>query len=218
LVGLTTAPSPHRSLDQVLRVPAVRVTVATVALILGLGVFVVRAWLARVGPLPGDHYIAVRLPNPKVPHAVAEFSDFFAAIAYPLVALVTVAVAAWVVHRVMDDRRAAGVVVAASAVIVNAVLKALFGPTQMYADAVGHSDTVNYPSGHVTYATAVFGYLGYLSLERRRPEGAIVALLLIAIMGPARLITGAHIPSDVLGGYLLGTAWLLGTILWTTRR
>ena len=218
LGGLTTAPAPPPPLERALQGRGVRAALMTLAALLLASVVVVRTYLAKVGPLPGDHYVAVRLPNPLVPQPVAQLGEFFAALAYPLVALLTVAVAAWVVHRTLGARRGIGVVLASGAVVANTVLKELFGPTQLFADTVRHSDVANYPSGHVTYATALFGYLGYLSLERRRPEGALVAVLLIAIMGVARLITGAHFPSDVLGGYLLGAGWLLAVILWTTRR
>ena len=204
--------------DGALRAPEARLVLGLLALALAAGVLVVRAYLAKVGPLPGDAAIASRLPNPRVPPTIVQLADFFGAAAYPLVALLTVAVAAAVVWRVLGGRRAAGVLLAAAVVVVNAALKAAFGPTQMFADALPQSDVVNYPSGHVAYATAVYGYLGFLGLERRRAEAALVALLLIAIMGPARVLTGAHIPSDVLGGYLLGGAWLLASILWTTRR
>ena len=207
-----------RPLDRALRAPEVRLGLGLLALALGAAVVLVRAYLAKVGPLPGDAAIASRLPSPRVPPTLVQLADFFGAAAYPLVALLTVAVAAAVVWHVLDRRRAAGVVLAAAVVLMSTALKALFGPTQMFADALPQSDAVNYPSGHVAYATALFGFLGFLGLERRRVEAALVALLLIAIMGPARVLTGAHIPSDVLGGYLLGAAWLLVAILWTTRR
>ena len=218
LGGLTTAPAPPPPIERALQGRRVRAAVLALSALLLAGVVVVRAYLAKVGSLPGDHYVAVRLPNPLVPQPIEQLGEFFATLAYPLVAMLTVAVAAWLVHRTLGARRGVGVLLASAAVVANSTLKVVFGPTQLYADTVGHSDVANYPSGHVTYATALFGYLGYLSLERRRPEGAMVAVLLIALMGVARLITGAHFPSDVLGGYLLGAGWLLGVILWTTRR
>jgi undecaprenyl-diphosphatase len=110
------------------------------------------------------------------------------------------------------------VLLAFGAVAVNTALKTLFGPTQLYADAVGSTESVNFPSGHVAYATALFGFFAFLGLERRRAEVVVVSLLLIVAMGPARIISGAHFPSDVVGGYLVGAAWLCGVVLWTTRR
>jgi hypothetical protein len=32
-------------------------------------------------------------------------------------------------------------------------------------------------------------------------------------MGPALLLRGAHFPADVLAGYALGFAWLIGVVL-----
>ena len=63
----------------------------------------------------------------------------------------------------------------------------------------------------------MFGYLALVGLERRRPEVAVVALVLVAGMGPARVFDGSHLPSDVLGAYLFGAALALGTMLVVTR-
>ena len=37
----------------------------------------------------------------------------------------------------------------------------------------------------------------------------MILLGLIVAMGPARVLSGSHLPSDVLGAYALGGAWLL---------
>lgn len=74
-----------------------------------------------------------------------------------------------------------------------------------------------FPSGHVLNLTVFFGFLGWLSLHRMRP-GPLRTLcvggcasLLVAI-GLARIYSGEHWPTDVLAGYVLGTAWLLLSI------
>lgn len=72
----------------------------------------------------------------------------------------------------------------------------------------------SYPSGHVLAFTIFFGFLLYLLIKRttHRARGiipAIVFILLIATIGISRIYLGAHWPSDVLGGYLLGIIWLL---------
>jgi undecaprenyl-diphosphatase len=80
----------------------------------------------------------------------------------------------------------------------------------------------SFPSGHVLHYVVFFGALGYLGLRtlRRTPSEqrwrrlALFGLLavcsgLILLVGASRLFLGAHWPTDVLGGYVLGSAWLL---------
>jgi undecaprenyl-diphosphatase len=81
-------------------------------------------------------------------------------------------------------------------------------------DATGYS----FPSGHSTGALANFGFLAYLACltaSRRRTRLAIaggVGLLILGI-GFSRVYLGAHYPSDVVGGFLLGGAWLCACVL-----
>jgi membrane-associated phospholipid phosphatase len=70
----------------------------------------------------------------------------------------------------------------------------------------------SYPSGHSMLAPLVFG-LGIIvwtapwtSARLRRSAIALAALLAIAV-GVSRVYVGAHYPTDVIGGLLLGTAW-----------
>ena len=65
--------------------------------------------------------------------------------------------------------------------------------------------------------TAFFGFLCYLACTKLAPSWrrtTLVAALLatIVLMGVARIDSGEHWPSDVLGGYLLGGLWLMVTI------
>jgi membrane-associated phospholipid phosphatase len=80
----------------------------------------------------------------------------------------------------------------------------------------------SFPSGHVVTATLLYGFLIY-SAEfciagrgvRRLVQGLLVVV--IALMGYARIELGAHWPTDVLGGYALGLLVLLA-IVWLHRR
>ncbi len=82
-----------------------------------------------------------------------------------------------------------------------------------------------YPSGHVARTVVLLGLLAWLALQEiprlRRPFVAptivVAAALGVALMGVARIGAGQHWPSDVLGGALLGVAWL-ALVMWLDRR
>jgi undecaprenyl-diphosphatase len=80
-----------------------------------------------------------------------------------------------------------------------------------------HINSGSFPAGHVLNFTAFAGFLCYLVAVRCAPSWqrtALIALLilLIALMGLARIQSGEHWPSDVLGAYLLGVVWLAASI------
>lgn len=84
----------------------------------------------------------------------------------------------------------------------------------------------SFPSGHALNLTAIFGFLLYLIFVQAPPgwwRPLVLVLLSVPILtiGVARVQAGAHWPSDVLGGYLLGGIWLALTIAlyrWGRRR
>ncbi|MFJ9773247.1 phosphatase PAP2 family protein [Kitasatospora sp. NPDC101157] len=75
------------------------------------------------------------------------------------------------------------------------------------ADAAGFS----FPSGH-SFTSAVCAGLLALAVARARPAAApaatAIAVVLAAAVGLSRIYLGVHWPLDVLGGWLLATAWL----------
>jgi undecaprenyl-diphosphatase len=89
---------------------------------------------------------------------------------------------------------------------------------EVYRSVSGYS----FPSGHVVHYVAFYGFIGYLVWRRLRtrppPRGLartalrvllVLCCVLVALVGPSRVFLGAHWPTDVLGGYLLGGACLL---------
>ena len=74
----------------------------------------------------------------------------------------------------------------------------------------------SFPSGHtqaatVTYASIVLvvGWEVLHPSRATRVASAVVVTLVIGAVGLSRIYLGAHWPSDVLGGWLSGSAWVL---------
>ena len=80
------------------------------------------------------------------------------------------------------------------------------------ATALGKS----FPSGHAMSSTVTYGallvvFLPVLAPHLRRVAVGAVVVLVLAI-GASRLLLGVHFVSDVVGGYVLGLAWLSGAV------
>lgn len=115
-------------------------------------------------------------------------------------------------------RPAEGLVVLSSFLprLAQGLLKELVERPRPPADLVRiseHPTTFSFPSGHVVTALTFFGLLFLLApvvarqpLVRWLTQG--FCLFVVLGMGPASVYTGAHWPSDVLGGYVLSLLYL----------
>ncbi len=96
-------------------------------------------------------------------------------------------------------------------------LKGLIAYPRPTADvvAVFHEwDNASFPSGHVVFYVCFFGFLFFIARERLA-RGSLtrrlvlsVTVLLVALVGLARVYLGEHWPSDMPGSYVLGGLWL----------
>ena len=79
-------------------------------------------------------------------------------------------------------------------------------------DPVATAHGKSFPSGHAMSSTVVYGALLMVFLpvigRRYRPVVLGGAILLVLAIGFTRLALGVHFISDVLGGFVLGLAWL----------
>jgi undecaprenyl-diphosphatase len=166
-------------------------------------------YLHYIGPL-GDEAILRRVRgHPQL--ASSHLLQFLGDLGTTSVALLTLAVAVVLVVRAIGLLAGAAVLLASFGVVLNEGVRAILGPTP--ASEVTFGALVDsYPSGHTVYATTVFGMLAWLAWEHGRRDAAVVLAGLVVAMGPARVLSSAHLASDVIGGYLLGAAWLLVTL------
>ena len=157
-----------------------------------------------VGPFPGDERALAAAVNGPLVGRDLQIVAFFGDLGTEAVAAMTVLVACAALWSALGLRAAAWVLGASLAVPANDVLKAILGSTPLTIDP----SQPNFPSGHAVYATAFFGSLGWLAWRRRQREAVAVCALAILAMAPARVLSGAHVVSDVLAGYLFGAGWL----------
>ena len=92
---------------------------------------------------------------------------------------------------------------------VNVGMKDVVGRARpVLADPVASASGASFPSGHAMTSAAAYGVLVVLApASRRRPVLVIAAVLVLAI-GLTRIALGVHWPTDVVGGWVFGLAWL----------
>jgi undecaprenyl-diphosphatase len=88
--------------------------------------------------------------------------------------------------------------------------KILFDRTR--PGGVGVSDFItqaSYPSGHVVRTVVAVVLLAtFMPTRRSRVIALTTAVALVLLMGAARIVSGEHWPTDVVGGYLLAASVL----------
>ena len=164
----------------------------------------------------------VQRVSPGGLEAVAEFMTAIGR--WPVSTLIpaVAVVAIWLSGR---RRLAVFLVLAALARVVSVVVKELVDrprPTDSLVNVAHQLGDPSFPSGHVLGATLLYGFLIYcaeIGIAGRRLRRLVQALflLVIGLMGYARVELGAHWPTDVLGGYALGLL-ILTVVIWLHRR
>lgn len=102
--------------------------------------------------------------------------------------------------------------------LLNIAVKALVDRVRpILPDPVAHAGGLSFPSGHAQAAIVAYGVLVLLvgPVLSRRARRVLLAASVLAVLtiGFSRVALGVHYPSDVVGGYLLGAAWVLALLL-----
>jgi undecaprenyl-diphosphatase len=99
-------------------------------------------------------------------------------------------------------------------IIINTGLKQFIHrprPDTLYVSLMRFK-THSFPSGHAFGSMTAYGYVCYLTLVNCPMPWSIIAAAilgaLILLIGMSRIYLGAHYPTDVIGGWLLGLVCL----------
>ncbi len=76
---------------------------------------------------------------------------------------------------------------------------------RIYGDEI---TAASWPSGHASAATALVLCAVLVAPQRLRPTVALLGAMFAAGVGFSLLLLAWHLPSDVVGGYLVGTLWV----------
>jgi undecaprenyl-diphosphatase len=108
----------------------------------------------------------------------------------------------------------------AGAAVLDLGLKQLFARArpQAFFDYYLAPKSFSFPSGHALFAVCFFGGIAVLLSHRLRGRLArilvwTVALVLILLIGVSRVYLGVHYPTDVIGGFAVGTVWVASVAL-----
>lgn len=103
--------------------------------------------------------------------------------------------------------------------LLEAGLKGLLGrPRPSVVPHLVEVTTLSFPSGHamnsaIIYLTIALVLSRTVAARRVRLYLRGVAIVLVTTIGVSRVYLGVHYPSDVLGGWLVGSAW--ATLCWS---
>lgn len=82
----------------------------------------------------------------------------------------------------------------------------------MRPDLVAQLDPITspaFPSSHANNAAVVYILFIMLVPQARHPVWQLAAAMMILLTGISRIMLGVHWPTDVLGGWMLGTSFAL---------
>ncbi|MGQ9572947.1 MAG: phosphatase PAP2 family protein [Dehalococcoidia bacterium] len=193
-------------------------------LLAALAFAITAGFAAATDYFPADLWLTHRLQDADS-DALGEALDWGARLAeMPQVAAIGVVA---VIGLVLLTRQPLAVLLLVALVVpsLNGVVKSLVDRPRPAAHLVEVGETAtdpSFPSGHVTAAVLVYGFIFYLAsvLIPARPLRLLVQAACLAVIGLTavqRVYVGVHWPSDVLGGFLFG-GLLLALLIWGHRR
>jgi membrane-associated phospholipid phosphatase len=153
----------------------------------------------------------------SMPSTWVDEADVFAHLADPLpFAVWTVAIVATGLARRVPRRAVAALVLLLGSAATTQVLKPALAEFRFDGTLVGLDHAVSpmiataaFPSGHATAGMALALAALLVAPRALRPVVAALGALLALAMGFTIVALAWHFPSDIVGGYLVATAWCL---------
>lgn len=186
--------------------------VAVWAVLLSTGTLLALA-VSGAGPLPGDLALARLIQQPGMDGLAISLlvhADYVLWVLAPLAVLVALVKRWWLGAFFVS------LAVATGKLIPDGIKPLAARPrpsAEVVVRVLGPSEDYGFPSTTAFFAAVFFGMIAYLiwRVWPRRPVTVVVSglsLLLVIATGVSRVYAGEHWPTDVLGGWLLGGAWL----------
>ena len=150
-----------------------------------------------------------RYATPSLTRAVASFTHLGTAWGVLPATIGLVAIALW--RRSWREGLYLGLMMLGT-IILNPLAKVLWQRARpsLWEGVPFHGD-YSFPSGHATYSLALTLALVLLTWESpKRPWIVGFGVAFVGLIGLSRLYLGVHYPSDIVGGWLLATAWAVG--------
>jgi membrane-associated phospholipid phosphatase len=131
--------------------------------------------------------------------------------------IITALVVVWLLFRRQWRLAAFAVVAIAGSSLLNTAVKTVVHRTRPVVNhPLVHEPGASFPSGHAQAAIVGCGVLLLLVLpllgRSWRWVAAVVAVLIVLLIGFSRVALAAHFVSDVVAGFVLGAAWLAAMV------
>lgn len=98
---------------------------------------------------------------------------------------------------------------------LNTFLKNMFHRPRPIENPYILYDSFSFPSGHATSSIVLFSTLCFLMYHlhsNKFKPFAFFSIIMVGLIGFSRVYLGVHYPTDIIGGYLIGSMWLMLSI------
>ena len=154
-----------------------------------------------------EYLLALQNLRSALPDWVSAVMTSASSQAFIVVGFLAICMVYWAVDRSAGKRIFFGVVLG---IFANGLLKLIFcayrpwvrdARVTPFGDSIKGATGYSFPSGHATYATTIFGGMGFWAWARHRLV-AIVCGAFVLLVIFSRNFLGVHTPQDVIAGFL----------------